>query len=79
MREKIEIEYQNIIHAGHYTVAGVNKKQIVVYYKGRKRVDDFDYRAEQPGYVESLAKQMLLEMLEEESAERSQETEAEVE
>ena len=78
MQEKIEIEYQNIIHAGHYSVAGVNKKRIVVYYKGRKRVDEFDYRAEQPGYVESLAKQMLLEMLEEESAEWSQETEAEV-
>ena len=79
MQEKIEIEYQNIIHAGHYSVAGVNKKQVVVYYKGRKRVDEFDYRAEQPGYVESLAKQMLLEMLEEESAEWSQDTESEVE
>jgi hypothetical protein len=79
MQEKIEIEYQNIIHAGHYSVAGVNKKQVVVYYNGRKRVADFDYRAEQPGYVESLAKQMLMEMLEEEFAEGSQETEAEVE
>jgi len=79
MQEKIEIEYQNIIHAGHYSVAGVNQKQVVVYYKGRKRVDEFDYRAEQPGYVESLAKQTLLEMLKEESAEWSQETESEVE
>jgi hypothetical protein len=71
MQEKIEIEYQNIIHAGHFSVAGVVKKQVTVYYRGRKRVADFDYRAEQPGYVEFLAKQMLLEMLEEEFAEYS--------
>jgi hypothetical protein len=43
MQEKIEIEYQNIIHEGHYAVEGINKKQVVVYYKGRKRVDNFDY------------------------------------
>ena len=77
MQEKIEVEYQKIIHAGHYSVEGINKKQVVVYYRGRKRVDDFDSRAEQPGYVELLASKMLLEMVEEEAAEWSQETETE--
>ena len=69
MQEKIEIEYQKIIHTGHYSVEGVNKRQVVVYYRGRRRVDDFDYRAEQPGYVELLASKILLEMVKEESAE----------
>ena len=76
MREKIEIKYRKIIHAAEYSVEGVNKKEVAVYYRGRKRVADFDYRAEQPGYVESLAEQMLLEMVEEESSDWSQENEA---
>jgi hypothetical protein len=75
MQAKIEIDYQKIIHTGHYFVEGVNKRQVVVYYRGRKRVDDFDYRAEQPGYVELLASKILLEMVKEESAEWSQEDE----
>lgn len=76
MQEKIEIEYQNEIHTGHISVEGTNKKRLVVYYRGRKRVDSYDSRAEQPGYIESFAKQLLLEMVKDEYDKLSQEIEA---
>lgn len=77
MQGKIEIERQKVVHIGLYSVEGVNRKQVMVYYRGKRRVETFDYRAEQTGYVESLAKQLLLEMVEEELARWTPENEAE--
>jgi hypothetical protein len=64
MQKKIEIEYRDVAHTGYYSVDGTSERRIVVYYKGHRRVDSFDSRAEQPGYVESFAKQLLVELVE---------------
>lgn len=69
MQEKTDVEYQGTVYTGHYFVEGINKRQLTVWYRGRKRVDNFDPRAEEPGYVESFAEQLLLEMVREEAAE----------
>jgi len=68
-QDKIEVEHQGSIYSGHYSVEGINKRQLVVYYKGKKRADSFDRRAEQPGYVKCLAGDLLLQMIIEEAAE----------
>ena len=73
MQEKIEIEHHGTVYTGQYYVEGINKRQLVVYYKGRRRVDSFDPRAEEPGFVESLAENLLLQMVSEEAAEVGQE------
>ena len=73
MQETIEIELHGTVYRGQYYVAGINKRQLVVYYKGRKRVDSFDSRAEEPGFVECLAENLLLQMVTEEAAEVEQE------
>ena len=72
MQEKIEIEHHGTVYTGQYYVEGINKRQLVVYYKRRKRVDSFDSRAEEPGYVECLAESLLLQMVSEEAAEVEQ-------
>ena len=69
MQKEIEIEYQGATYTGRYSVEGTNKRQLVVYYKGKQRIDSFDHRAEQPHYAESLAERLLLEMIDEEAAE----------
>ena len=68
MQKEIEIIHQGATYEGRYSVEGINERQLVVYYKGSKRIDNFDPRAEQPGYVESLAKSLLMEMIDEEAA-----------
>jgi hypothetical protein len=68
MQKRIEIEQQGATYTGQYSVEGINKRQLVVYYKGTTRVDSFDPRAEQPGHVEFLAERLLLEMIDEEAA-----------
>jgi hypothetical protein len=73
MQEKIEIEHHGTVYTGQYYVEGINKRQLVVYYKGRRRVDSFDPRAEEPGFVECLAENLLLQMVSEEAAEVEQE------
>ena len=67
MQEEIEIVHQGATYRGRYSVEGINNRQLIVYYKGRKRIDSFDHRAEQPGYVESFAKSLLLELIDEEA------------
>ncbi len=69
MQETIEIERDGTTYAGQYSVEGINQRHLTVYYGGKKRVDTFDPRAEQPGYVECLAENLLLEMIAEEAAE----------
>jgi hypothetical protein len=69
MQETIEIERDGTIYAGKYSVDGINKRRLVVFYRGKKRIDDFDPRAEEPGFVECLAENLLLEMIAEEAAE----------
>ena len=73
MQENIEVEHQGAVYTGQYYVEGINQRQLVVYYKGRKRVDSFDPRAEEPGFVECLAGNLLLQMVSEEAAEYEQE------
>ena len=68
MQGTIEIERDGITYSGQYSVEGINQRQLVVYYRGKKRVDTFDSRAEQPGYVECLAEIHLREMIAEEAA-----------
>ena len=75
MQEEIEIKHQGATYKGRYSVEGINKRQLVVYYKGRKRIDSFEPRAEQPGYAESLAERLLLEMIDEEAAQLKQHAE----
>ena len=67
MQETIEIERAGTTYAGKYSVEGINQRQLTVYYRGKKRVGTFDPRAEQPGYVECLAEDLLLEMISEEA------------
>jgi hypothetical protein len=69
MQEKIEIEHRGDVYNGQYSVDGLNMRQLVVYYKGRKRLDRFDSRLEETGFVECLAERLLLEMVLEEAAE----------
>jgi len=52
MQERVEISYKGVVYTGHYFVEGVNNKQLTVYHRGQKLTDNFDSRAEQPGYVE---------------------------
>ena len=68
MQETIEIERDGTSYTGQYSVEGINKRELVVYYRGKRRVDTFDPRAEEPGYVECLAENLLLEMIAEEAA-----------
>ena len=68
MQETIEIERDGTTYTGQYSVEGINVRQLVVYYRGKKRVDTFDPSAEQPGYVECLAGSLLVEMIAEEAA-----------
>lgn len=69
MQERVEINYQGEVYAGHYFVEGVNKRQLTVYYKGKKLTDYFDSRVEETSYVEFLAEQLLLKMVADEDAE----------
>jgi hypothetical protein len=69
MQEKIEVEHEGDVYTGHYSVEGINMRQLVVYYKGRKRLDRFDSRFEDTGFVECLAERLLLEMVIEEVGE----------
>jgi hypothetical protein len=68
MQETIEIERDGTTYTGQYSLDGINQRQLIVYYRGKKRVDTFDPRAEQPGYVECLAENLLLQMVAEETA-----------
>ena len=69
MQEKIEVEHKGNVYTGQYSVEGINMRQLVVYYKGRKRLDRFDSRLEETGFVECIAERLLLEMVIEEAAE----------
>lgn len=63
MQDKITIEHGGTVHQGHYSVKGTNTREITVYYHGIVKCSDFDHRAEQPGYVESMAAQILEEII----------------
>jgi hypothetical protein len=69
MNETIEVEHQGNAYSGQYSVEGINQRQLTVWYRDRKRVDSSDPRAEQPGYVECLAENLLLQMVIEEADE----------
>jgi len=69
MQQKIEIERDGTTYTAKYSVDGINKRRLVVFYRGKKREDDFDPRAEEAGFVECLAENLLLEMVAEEAAE----------
>ena len=69
MQEKIEVEHRGDVYTGQYSVEGVNNRRLVVHYKGRNRLDTFDSRLEDTGFVECLAERLLLEMVIEEAAE----------
>jgi hypothetical protein len=69
MQEKIEVEHRGDVYTGQYSVEGINMRRLVVYYNGRNRLDTFDSRLEDTGFVECLAERLLLEMVIEETAE----------
>ena len=66
MQNEITVEHGGTIYRGHYCVKGTNTVQLIVYYHGKMKCSDFDHRAEQPGYVESIAAQILKEIILEE-------------
>jgi hypothetical protein len=68
MQETIEIERDGTVYTGQYSVDGINQRRLVVYYRGKRRIDTFDPRAEEPGFVECLAENLLVEMIAEEAA-----------
>ena len=69
MQEKIEVEHEGDVYTGQYSVDGINMRRLAVYYKGRKRLDHFDSRLEETGFVECIAERLLLEMVTQEAAE----------
>lgn len=61
----VQIELGGRTYIGHYTLSGSGTRSIELWFRGRRATDSFPSEADQPGYADVLARDLLHQLVRE--------------
>ncbi len=58
-QHEVQIEVGGHTYVGRYTLSGSGTRSIELWFRGRRATDTFPSEADQPGYADVLARDLL--------------------